>query len=740
MKSSISVTLIVLISIGIELVTLPCHAVTKNSDVVAEEIKPLMISMESFRADTLDHQATLKLVTSCLEAGQYQNAEEVADKLLVSYPDDEEILRKAVWAFEGAGHPKKSLPLYTRLLLLHPNDTFLAIGAARVYSWTGNFAYSLQLYAKAIKSGINSGPGISPDVIMGEYADVLYWDKQYASALLNYRPLAKKGVLQKQQIINFAHTLIAMKENDAAEEQINALALLYPDDNDVLQATADLSFALNRYERASALYREMIAKNPDNPLFYNKLADVEVAKKNYAGALKISNETLQRFPDNKPAMLMIARVSSWQKDYPTSLAFYDKLIASGESASNNAREKARVLGWINEYDRALAVYQEALGKNPQDQALKAEADAKTAYYHNASRSAVKAYKTWLKYEPDQPDALSDLGQIYMQYGQWEHASNTYDSLLAKIPDLRSAIVGKEKAEISSSMILLRSGTEYSSVKSDWNKINVTYTDFYTSLSAPFENNLSAYLAIDNKSYHFEENSVTQKSITTGLEYTNLPDISLRSAYGFHQTSGNNSNTGFLEAESVPVDNVHLALSFHHEDVNDNFDTFQNKLNRNRWQGRVVYDGYRFWNAGIDYNSANYSDNRNSKTVGVDVTAHLLNTSQLLNLSYRLQNYSFSESEPETYYWTPSSFTTHSLGLEWRHYLNEERTPGTNDIYYSTTYKISLEPDGNMAHTIHAGLNSDWNARFSTLIECQYVWATKYFYQNKLLKADIQWFF
>ncbi|MFZ4524468.1 MAG: tetratricopeptide repeat protein [Chlorobium sp.] len=709
--------------------------------------------MEAFRAGTLDRQGTLELASACLSLGISQNKTEIANKIVVLYPDDEEMLRMAILLFENASQAEKALPLYEKLRKRHPEDTKLTLDAARSYSWAGRVAESLNLFDMLISSGNGN------DLIMSQYADVLYENKQYAKAVIPYRKLWKTGALQKKQAINFVHALMAAGEQAESAKQLNSLAKLYPGDTDVLQATADISFAMKEYGRAATLYRELIVKKPADLAVTDWIADVAMARKDYPEAIKINKEILGLSAENQKAMLTIARASSWQGDYYTALAYYDKLIASGNPEPLYFREKARVLGWMGNQSGSVSLYEAALHAYPRNNALKAEAEAKKYYYSNTYRPAVKAYKAWLVAEPKQPEALFDLGQFYIQNSRWEEAIKTYDELLSEIADHRPATLARQKAKVTSSMININSGAEYFSAHSSRGqtykgKTDVSFTGFYTSISYPFQDRLTGFMNLNSKFYRFEDDLQTtevidpktpqSKGITLGLEYRNLPDILVRGACGFRQNPNylKESRTGFLETESQPLDNLHLALSFHKEDVISNYTTLKNHLQTNHWQGRLVYDGYRRWHAGIDYAIDHYSDSNSSVTTGLYITANLLYDPQRLSVTYRLQEYGFGADRlHDADYWTPSTFTTHTAGIEWQHYLNKERFQGANAAYYKAAFRLSLEPEGNVSHQIHAGLHRDWSNRFSTSVEVQYTWDTRSsIYQDKLLKGGLQWFF
>ena len=696
------------------------------------------ISTGEVRQGVPELQKTRIHAHALLKAGRYRTAENVLARLRVLYPDDEDIQRKAIWAFEGSQQPQQALFLYDRLLRRHPDDALLSIAAAKCYAWAGRKEKALQLFSEVIRRGRGS------DSIKAEYAELLFLDHQYERAVNQYRELCINGKLQRKQAIVFVNALLAQREHSEAAGLLATLAKRYSGDTEVLQATAELAFALKEYERSNALYRELIGKKPETPLFYVRLAGVELAQGNYEQAIKVSNDLLQRFSDNSDALLMIARVSSWQRDYETSLAYYDRLIGSLHSTPDYYREKARVLGWMTSYGSALSAYDNAIQAYPLSNAIKAEAVAKREYYSNAYRHSVKAYKGWLAVEPRHPEALFDLGQLYMRNDRWSVAAATYDTLLAAYPEHRMGLSAREHIKKHSVMLMMRSGAEYFKAESAGRLTDVSYSGFYTNVSAPLHDRVSLSVKLDTKFYHFNETALNPSSrgLTAGLEYHNQPDILLRAASGWRQNSGDlkDSQTGYVEAESSPIDNIHLGFAFRREEVIQNYKTFISHLQTSRWQGRALFDGYRRWNAGADYSLDGYSDGNQLITAGADMTGHLLYDPDRLNVTYRLQNYAFREHRDV--YWTPPSFITHTAGIEWRHHLhNAELFQGGNDSYFSTAFHLSLEPGGNMSHQISAGVHHDWNKRLSSSLECQYTWdTTSSIYEDRRLAAELLWFF
>jgi len=234
MKSR-SIIFIALASVSIMAFPFKFRAAGSYSGISVQSASATTISMETFRAGTLDRQGTLDLASKCLAAGQSMDELEIANKIVALYPNDEEVMRMSIRLFVNASQSEKALPLYEQLRSRFPDDIKLTLDAARAYSWAGRLAESQNLFNLVISSG-NSN-----DLILSQYASVLYENKQYAKAVVQYRELWKKGSLQKKQAINFVYALMASGKQEESVKQLDSLAKLYPGDNEVLQATADVS-------------------------------------------------------------------------------------------------------------------------------------------------------------------------------------------------------------------------------------------------------------------------------------------------------------------------------------------------------------------------------------------------------------------------------------------------------------------------------------------------------------------
>ncbi len=156
---------------------------------------------------------------------------------------------------------------------------------ARLLSYTGKYGESAAEYEKVLAAR----PG--DPAASAELARVLFWDGKRDKAM----------------------ALLAALPKDRLDAASGALL-------------ADLLAADGKYAQAEALYREQLAKAPQD--------------------LKLR--------------LKLAELLSWKKDYPASLAQYEEILAARPNDLQVRRKYALVLSWAGRNDDAIAELKKTL--------------------------------------------------------------------------------------------------------------------------------------------------------------------------------------------------------------------------------------------------------------------------------------------------------------------------------------------------------------------------------------------
>jgi hypothetical protein len=267
--------------------------------------------------------------------------------------------------------------------------------------------------------------------------------------------------------------------------------------------------------------------------------------------------------------------------------------------------------------------------------------------------------------------------------------------------------------------LLEVGFEWYEADSGSRHVDEKYYNAYSNLMVPILKG-DAYLKMKEEAlvYLFSNPSwVNRQRLSVGVEYNKKPLLWLSAhyLYSIYSDDIKYSHNFNEEVNIKPIGGVHLAFSHSREDVLDNGTVLKNNLKRDDYKVRANLEPNRRISFGADYKFSDYNDGNSNNTYGIDAALIASYEPRFLKLTYRYEEYGFDK--PNDYYFTPSSFHTNTVGLEWRHFLNkEELFWGTNDTYYTLRYAVNFDVHDQNGHTLYADFHKDWNDRFSTHVE------------------------
>ncbi len=606
-----------------------------------------------------------------------------------------------------------SIAVYERMLETFPGDRDVSLNLARLLSWEGRHDRAASLYDALRASG-----SFPPEIAM-EYADVLFRDGRYRAAVAEYETLSRTGGLNEQRSGNYANALLALGRYAEATKVFASLLEKREGDPEFVRGYAAALAGAGESARAESLYRDLLARYPDDEENYTGLLNIALSKNDHAEALRIAESMQERFPDSETALLHAARITGWQRNYPASSRYYDKLVRRYPDKAMYYREKARMLGWSRRYDEARKVYAQALGRFADNEALASEAAAKGYFYDNRFRKAEQRYLEWLDREPRHPEALSDIGRLYAGQARWDEAVAVYGTLLRENPSHRIARKALRKIRIRRDETRIKTTFGYFTAKSDERLTDVAWHSEEAVATDPVDENLSLFAGIENRVYDFDAlpGTPASRKIVAGFEYENAPDLRIGGAYGYRLVSDGFDDSHYVSAElaAMPLDCLELGAHYLHDAVVENPESLVRNLRKDEAGVRLAFQRYRALRAEADYAYARYSDGNTRYAYGFGLKGTLFEREVRLDLLWRWREYGFSDRAE--WYFTPSVFSTHGVGVELQHYPNrEERFRGAEDFWYALGYTLVFEPHGSRSHSIFVKVRKDWSARMSSHIE------------------------
>jgi tetratricopeptide (TPR) repeat protein len=466
-------------------------------------------------------EAKLGLAIAYQRAGQDTNAWQAYQQVLKQDPNNRTAL-KAVGTL-GSYRPEwqaQGIEALTTLLQLTPNDTAARAQRALLYGYQGRFSEAIADYQPLLQGNPQ------PEVILGA-AQIYTYSGNYSQALALFERYQATGkAIPDSAITAYAQALRQTGKTEQAvrvlearlkqRQQLDAtgielrtaLATAYQANNQPEQASAVLSSLRNKseaalplarslsaiarqtgdtalYQEAIALYRQVLQQTPNpSPGLIIEVADVMSESATYRSeALQLYQQAIQRQPNNvtlkiKQIILarqlgQISRTDSTQQlqalltplpssqaerqllaqallrldpPEPQLLSIYQELAQSGVDTPFLNFRIAQILVQKGELDaakQAIAAYKAtAIGsRDLATELLLAEIDRR----ENKLDASAQRYETLIASNPPSGiliGALRGLAGIRQAQGRLDDATQIYDQILSRNPQATWAQLGK----------------------------------------------------------------------------------------------------------------------------------------------------------------------------------------------------------------------------------------------------------------------------------------------------------
>jgi tetratricopeptide (TPR) repeat protein len=539
------------------------------------------------------------------------------------------------------------------------------------------------------------------------YARILGFGGQWKESVKIFDELCAQRC-STNELLTYAHVLQAQGANPKVVGYMKKLADAHKDQREI-----------------QSIYINMLVWNKQSPAKNTQTAATEalIGKQKFDQALVQLDLILKATPDDENALLWKARLLSWRGETRISIRIYQQLIEGHPNEVLYYREAARVMGWDGDTTASISLYDKACRHFPENQALKAEAEAKRAYYNNLFLQAEHSYHQWLSLEPDNPEALFDLGQIYARSHQYRAARRDYDALLYKYPNNAQAQAVLDKAQVYDRDWRIESGFLHDEANSQARQVDIRLYDAYEHLEKSFLSNMVFGMTTDQMEYSFPGPfTVHRYRYAASLEQDFLPDMFWKLGYGLSNSSNDNKQLQYRNAEAqVPLLTEHLLLnvSYKRDDFIQNEAMLAEHLQEDRYRGRLTWMPVKPIEIGVDEAHSRFTDGNNLDNYGGDIAWHILYDPTRLTLKYRWQDWRYQKIEPD--YFSPGNFPSQRVSLEWEQFLNKNNLYwGANKFSYFLRYEFINDKGNQRGNSGGIGFNWYINKRLTLRVEAQHI--------------------
>jgi tetratricopeptide (TPR) repeat protein len=675
------------------------------------------------REMSTEEKAQFGLAQSFNNTGQFEKAQPILKSLYVNYPGDKDVTHEMLKAFGYAGRVSVVRDLIDRLEKENPDNVELFSMTASIFEANNDVLEAQKRYKKllALKKTDNEDiivKLVDAAITMRDYEQAWHWYAQIQNKALldeNSWKLRKAGILfgRKQwgqaagvysdippeqlpeyQLRHFIEALEKSGNRVKAQAILDKIYLTNPGQSIQFM---DIYLWMGDEQKASAIIERVLNSDQSTEDQLRQITDALLSQKDHKKMMASLQEILHKYPSNKYALLQMARVLSWERRYKESLRYYDGLIAQYPDWIELQREKARLYGWMNDYTKALSVYR-SIETGSKDDVVNDEYLAKKYFYRGYDRHAVAYYKAWIEKEPNNPEAIFDLAQIYSQLRLWDEAQKLYDRLLDLYPD---HYMGKQSEEalhrlrdewqVSSSWEMFESGST-----SRMNDVR------YNMVSAQAQKSLSAMWDLDvnteNYWYNFADiHGLYRNSSGMGLGFYPNSDLSMRMNYERVEFSDGVSPMNSWEGQvKYQKDGYLSSFDFKTDPYIQNTETLKSGLKDDTYKFDEEVPLTDRWSAGILYSLDEFSDSNAQQTYAGQTAFKIIEDPNLLLVRYQYEAYGFSH--PTEEYFSPHDFHSHEWSIQWRQYLNKDGFFwGSRDVYYDLLYGFDMDVHTQKAH-------------------------------------------
>ena len=423
--------------------------------------KALEFYVEVLKKDLNPKFYIAQLLSAAKITNTYEPIVKIYNKCIKKNPDNEEIIEGFADFYVHFKKYDEAAKVLSQYLGNHPDDYYIRLELARVYSWNDNYEKSILEYRKVLSNGIH-------DIRLDEYrvklefVKVLTYAEKYDQAIDLYKQLIFEKSRDWEVYIELANVYLTLKDYHNVFETLIEIPYQELDESSQIYL-ADLYAYYKHYDTAQEIYENYLEKHSYSTNVYRKYSNMRMWSKDE----KISSEILDKityFYSQKDEVLdvlakdyIFARrfdeaiktykhlIQRSKKDDPCylielgdiyltldekgkAIEYFQKAYGIDPFDDKLKRKFALTLAWSDMQDRALPLLEELFEKNRKDQIVGIEL-IRAYVLERKERKAIKVLTKLKKTFPKSPFVLMEIGNMYARLGHALEAREVYQNLL-----------------------------------------------------------------------------------------------------------------------------------------------------------------------------------------------------------------------------------------------------------------------------------------------------------------------
>jgi tetratricopeptide (TPR) repeat protein len=361
--------------------------------------------------------------------GQSGEAERLAQELIQAHKDAGPIYDILYTYYRSQNRPADAENILRAKVNNNPSSINDSIELAMFYASAGK-----RDPMTATLQRVLNDPKTFPDARLrvGDFYAALH---DWPEALRQYQEGADANPKEKATYLKrIFDAWLAQGKGDQAASVVSEILKEHPNDDSAKAVNASLLLKTGKPEKVQAAvndFRDLVKKQPDNPLLRFALGQALLAKGDQNEAATEFRESLKQRPRYLPSIMALAKLSLSKKDYTQTLQYASSALAVNPRLAEARLVRTMALLDTQQYSAArteLAALATELPQNVEVQFQLASLDLSEKKYPQAQTRLEQLY------QKDKYRALAGLAEAYRQQGQLDKALSRLTLELGKSPD------------------------------------------------------------------------------------------------------------------------------------------------------------------------------------------------------------------------------------------------------------------------------------------------------------------
>lgn len=187
------------------------------------------------------------------------------------------------------------------------------------------------------------------------------------------------------------------------------------------------------YEKAESLFSDLVSKQPENPVYFEKLMDCLTQLRNYDEALAQINQRIQRFPRDPVNYYLMGNIYELKEQSDEAIKAFDKAVSISSRNPSTIARLAQEFQERGKYEYALKTYEASRDKGQLHPSF--TLPMASLYYRLGDyRNMIDSYLEAVEYRPE---SVSFVLNYFQRYLPDDHLDELEDKVIKKLQESSS---------------------------------------------------------------------------------------------------------------------------------------------------------------------------------------------------------------------------------------------------------------------------------------------------------------